>query len=227
MKSRILAVDDDKDILKVLKANLELYGYEVDTADNWAKAEEILSMRQPDLIILDIMLPDGDGVEICHHLRKDFPKMPVIMLTAKDKISDKIIGLESGADDYMVKPFETLELRARIKVCLRRTSPPATEGEVVIRDMKIDYRKRQVTILGKEVELTPKEYELLCFFINHRGEVLSRETIRKNLWKGSRIYSWSRVIDVHIQHLRQKIEKDPSDPEYVFTVLGTGYRFTE
>ncbi len=227
MKSRILAVDDDKDILKVLKANLDLYGYEVDTADNWAKSEEILSARQPDLIILDIMLPDGDGVEICRHLRKDFPKIPIIMLTAKDKISDKVIGLESGADDYMVKPFETLELLARIKACLRRTSPPATEGEVVIRGMKIDYKKRQVTILGKEVELTPKEYELLCFFINHHGEVLSRETIRKNLWKDSQIYSWSRVIDVHIQHLRQKIEKDPADPKYVLTVPGTGYRFTD
>lgn len=227
MKNRILAVDDDRDILKVLKANLELHGYEVDTADNWTKAQEIISIRQPDLIILDIMLPDGDGIEICRHLRKEFPKIPIVMLTAKDKVSDKVVGLESGADDYVVKPFETLELLARIKACLRRVSPPVTHEKVVIGNIKVDYKKRQVTISGREVELTPKEYELLCFFINNRGEVLSRETIRRTLWKNSQIYSWSRVIDVHIQHLRQKIEKDPSDPKYLLTVPGAGYRFID
>lgn len=227
MKNRILAVDDDWDILKVLKANLELHGYEVDTADNWAKAQEIISTRQPDLIILDIMLPDGDGMEICHHLRKEFPKLPIIMLTAKDKVSDKVIGLERGADDYVVKPFETLELLARIKACLRRVSPPATQEKVTIGNIKVDYKKRQVIISGREIELTPKEYELLCFFINNRGEVLSRETIRKTLWKDSQIYSWSRVIDVHIQHLRQKIEKNPSEPKYIHTVPGAGYRFMD
>lgn len=227
MKNRILAVDDDRDILKVLKANLELHDYEVDTADNWTKAQEIISIRQPDLIILDIMLPDGDGIEICRHLRKEFPKIPIIMLTAKDKVSDKVVGLESGADDYVVKPFETLELLARIKACLRRASPPVTHEKVVIGNIKVDYKKRQVKISGREVELTPKEYELLCFFINNRGEALSRETIRRTLWKDSQIYSWSRVIDVHIQHLRQKIEKDPSEPKYLLTVPGAGYRFID
>jgi DNA-binding response OmpR family regulator len=171
------------------------------------------------------MLPDGDGIEICRSLRKDFPRLPIIMLTAKDKISDKVIGLESGADDYMVKPFETLELLARIKACLRRVSPPELDNIAVIDRIKIDFKKRLVTISGKKVELTPKEYELLCFFIANRGEALSRETIRKNLWKGSHIYSWSRVIDVHVQHLRGKIEKDPSNPKYIITVPGSGYRF--
>ncbi|MBI5051034.1 MAG: response regulator transcription factor [Nitrospirae bacterium] len=226
MKNRILTVDDDRDILKVLKANLELHGYEVDTAESWTKAQEILTTRQPDMIILDIMLPDGDGIEICRHLRKESPQIPIILLTARDKVSDKVMGLEIGADDYVVKPFETLELIARIGACLRRVCP-ITEDEVVIGNLKVDFKKQIVTVSGKKVELTPKEYKLLCFFINNRGEVMDRETIRKTIWKDSHIYSWSRVIDVHIQHLRQKIEKDPSNPKYLLTVPGAGYRFMD
>jgi DNA-binding response OmpR family regulator len=227
LNSRILVVDDDKDILKVVKANLELHGYEVDTAENWEGAQEMLSARTPDLIILDVMLPDGDGMEICRSLRKESPEMPIIMLTARDKVSDKVFGLESGADDYVVKPFETLELVARIKACLRRVSTPVVRDNAVIGNLKIDFKKRIVTVSGKRVDLTPREYSLLCFFIDHRGEAVSREQIRKNIWKGSKLYSWSRVIDVHIQHLRQKIEKDPSNPKYIITLPGAGYRFME
>ena len=228
MTGRILAVDDDRDILKVLKANLELHGYEVDTADRWEKAEAILSDVQPDLLLLDVMLPDGDGMEICRELRKDMPELPVIMLTAKDKVSDKVIGLESGADDYVVKPFETIELVARIKACLRRSMIQVNEPEAaVIGNIRIDYKKHIVTVAGKQIELTPKEYNLLCFFIRYKGEVVSREKIRKSIWKDSKIYSWSRVIDVHIQHLRQKIEKDPAKPKYIITVSGAGYRFAD
>ncbi|UCD34403.1 MAG: response regulator transcription factor [Nitrospiraceae bacterium] len=227
MKNRILAVDDDRDILKVLKANLELHGYDVMTAENWAGARELLQSRLPDLVLLDVMLPDGDGMEICRQLRTEMPSVPVIMLTAKDKVSEKVFGLESGADDYVVKPFETLELVARIRACLRRTTPPAAEDKIMIGKLKVDFRKRIVSRAGRTIDLTPKEYDLLCFFVNHRGEAVSRETIRKQLWKGSQIYSWSRVIDVHIQHLRQKIEKDPSSPEYIITVPGAGYRFMD
>jgi DNA-binding response OmpR family regulator len=227
MKNRILAVDDDRDILKVVKANLELHGYEVDVAENWEQAREILSLRLPDLIILDVMLPDGDGMDICRELRMDFPEMPIIMLTARDKVSDKVFGLESGADDYVVKPFETLELVARIKACLRRVAQPITKETVVIGNLKVDFKRRLVTVAGEKVALTPKEYDLLCFFINHRGEAIDRGMIRKHIWKDSSIYSWSRVIDVHIQHLRQKIEKDPSNPKYIITVPGAGYRFTD
>jgi DNA-binding response OmpR family regulator len=227
MNNKILAVDDDRDILKVLKANLELHDYEVDTADCWEKAQELLSERHPDLIILDVMLPDGDGMEICRDLRNDLPETPIIMLTAKDKVSDKVIGLESGADDYVVKPFETIELLARIKACLRRATPPAKERKAVIGNIRVDFKKHIVTVSGKKVNLTPKEYDLLCFFISHRGEAVSREMIRRNIWKDSKIYSWSRVIDVHIQHLRQKIEKDPSNPKYILTVSGAGYRFAD
>jgi len=227
MNNRILAVDDDADILKVLKANLELHNYEVVTSDSWQMAQEVLSQSQPDLILLDVMLPDGDGIEICRELRKDLAKVPIIMLTARDKISDKVMGLESGADDYVVKPFETLELVARIKACLRRVKSPVDDEQVHIGNIKINYKKRLVTVSGKKIDLTPKEYNLLCFLVNHRGEALSRDAIRKNIWKDSHIYSWSRVIDVHIQHLRQKIEKDPSKPKYIITVSGAGYRFMD
>jgi len=225
MGNKILAIDDDKDILKVLKANLEFNDYEVNTADTWSEAQEILAGTRPDLIILDVMLPDGDGMEICRELRNSMPEVPVIMLTAKDKVSDKVIGLESGADDYVVKPFETIELLARIKACIRRAAPPVSTGKASIGNIKVDFKKRLVTVSNKKVDLTPREYDLLCFFIGCRGEVVSREKIRKSIWKGSKIYSWSRVIDVHIQHLRQKIEKDPSNPKYIITVPGAGYRF--
>jgi DNA-binding response OmpR family regulator len=227
MSNRILAVDDDKDILRVLKANLELYNYEVKTADTWAAAKEILSSKEVDLILLDIMLPDGDGVEICKQIRGTNTALPIIMLTAKDKVSDKVIGLESGADDYIVKPFETLELLARIKACLRRVSPSEMKTREVIGSIEIDYKKRLVKVSGRKVELTPKEYELLCFLVSKRGEAISRETIKKGIYKDSQIYSWSRVIDVHIQHLRQKIEEDPSNPKYILTVAGVGYRFMD
>ncbi len=227
MNNRILAVDDDADILKVLKANLELHDYEVITADTWQKAQDVLSLSQPDLILLDIMLPDGDGIEICRDLRKELADVPIIMLTARDKISDKVMGLESGADDYVVKPFETLELVARIKACLRRIKSPEEEEQIEIGNIKINNKKRLVTVSGKKVDLTPKEYNLLCYLIHNRDEVLSRDAIRKKIWKDSHIYSWSRVIDVHIQHLRQKIEKDPSNPKYIMTVSGAGYRFMD
>lgn len=227
MSHRILAIDDDPDILKVLRANLELHSYRVDTAETWGRAQEILDKQLPDLVILDVMLPDGDGMDICRGLRRDFPAMPVIMLTAKDKVSDKVIGLESGADDYVVKPFETLELVARIRACLRRTTPSSEEHSAVISGLKVDFRKHLVTISGREIPLTPKEYDLLCFFVKNRGQVVSRDVIRKHIWREARIYSWSRVIDVHIQHLRQKIEKDPSNPEYIITVPGAGYRFMD
>ncbi len=224
MPGYILIVDDDIDILSVLRANLELYGFTVKTSQNWTSAERELSVSVPDLLILDIMLPDGNGVEICRSLRERFPDLPIMMLTAKDKVSDKVTGLESGADDYIVKPFETLELIARIRACLRRTRHDLSE-RIVIDDLVIDLKRRVVTLKGKDLVLTPKEYDLLSYLVSHRGEVLTRENIRKHLWKESSIYSWSRVIDVHIQHLRQKIEKNPSKPAYILTVPGVGYKF--
>ncbi|MBT9537054.1 MAG: response regulator transcription factor, partial [Nitrospirae bacterium] len=132
---------------------------------------------------------------------------------------------ESGADDYIVKPFETLELIARIKACLKRTMP--VDSTITISDLEVNFNTHTVKLKGTEIELTPKEYELLHLFITNRGDVISREFIRKKIWRDSKIYSWSRVIDVHIQHLRHKIEKDPSEPEYVLTVPGSGYKFRQ
>ncbi len=226
MGKLILVVDDDPDIINVLKANLELHDYEVDTAMNCRETEERLSERLPDLVILDLMLPDGDGIEVCRRIKGEFRDLPIIMLTARDRISDKVMGLESGADDYVVKPFETLELIARIKACLRRYR--VQEPDVLqAGDVKIDYQRRLVEVRGRRIELTPKEFELLCLLMENRGKVLSRDFIRRSLWRGSQLYSWSRVIDVHIQHLRQKIEEDPSAPEYILTIAGVGYRFAE
>ncbi len=225
MKSQLLVVDDDPDILQVLKANLELYGYETVLAADWAAAKKVLEMSLPDLVILDVTLPDGNGMDLCREFKRDYPKIPVIMLTAKDRVSDKVMGLESGADDYIVKPFETLELLARIKACLRRSHP--AEGPLTIGELSIDGKTQTVRMRGRVVELTRKEYELLRLFATNRGEPLSREFIRKTIWKGAKIYSWSRVIDVHIQHLRQKIEREPLDPKFIITVPGVGYKFRE
>ncbi len=223
MKKQLLVVDDDADILKVLKANLELYDFQAVTAETWTLAKEILDVQLPDLIILDLTLPDGDGIEICRLLKDDYPKIPVIMLTARDSVSDKVMGFESGADDYIVKPFETLELIARVKACLRRSVP--AERKVSINGLEIDFDAHIVRVNGSEIDLTPKEFDLLQLFVLNRNEVISREFIRKKLWGDSKLYSWSRTIDVHMQHLRQKIEKNPSDPEYIVTVPGKGYRF--
>lgn len=223
MDSAILAIDDDQDILRVLKANLELHNFKVITADSWAEGQKALSGIAFDLLILDIILPDGNGIDICRTIRAQYPSLPIIMLTAKDKISDKVMGLESGADDYVVKPFETLELIARIKACLRR-SKPVVEDKIAVKELTIDLKKRAVYVRGTEIILTPKEYELLCLLVINKGAVVSRNEIKRHLWKESRLYSWSRVIDVHIQHLRQKIETNPSEPEYIITVPGIGYR---
>ncbi len=222
----ILIVDDDDGILKVLEANLGLYGFRTTTAMTCHEAKECLREVVPDLIVLDLMLPDCDGVEFCRTLRQEGFKVPVIMLTAKDRVSDRVLGLESGADDYVVKPFETVELVARIKACLRRYE---NQWKEVLRvgPFEIDPETRTVKLEGKKVELTTKEFDLLYLLARNPGRVLSREEIRKALWKDQRkIYSWSRVIDVHIQHLRKKIEKDPANPCYIRTVPGVGYKFS-
>jgi len=226
MGNRILAIDDDPDILNVLKANLELHDFQVDSAMTCEEAKTRLREALPDLILLDLMLPDCDGVIFCEALKREYNQIPVIMLTARDRVSDKVLGLEIGADDYLVKPFETLELIARIKACLRRYKQQE-RGVVRIGEIVIDYQGRTVTVREKPVELTAKEFDLLCFLVENAGRVLRRDVIRKSLWKSSNIYSWSRVIDVHIQHLRTKIEENPSSPKYIQTVSGVGYKFIQ
>jgi DNA-binding response OmpR family regulator len=225
----LLAIDDDQDILKVLKANLELHGFALLTAASLAEARTILEAHRPDLVLLDLMLPDGDGLEFCCSLKSLHPQLPVIMLTARDKVSDKVVGLELGADDYMVKPFATSELLARIRARLRarlQTAPP-TASILAVGELEIDFRNQTVMVRGRPAHLTPKEFQILACLLENRNNLVTREEIRKQLWRGSQIYSWSRVIDVHIQHLRQKIELDPTAPRFIMTVPGRGYRYQE
>jgi DNA-binding response OmpR family regulator len=226
-KTTLLAIDDDQDILKVLKANLELHGFTLLTADSLAAARTILADRRPDLVLLDLMLPDGDGLESCCALKSLYPNLPVIMLTAKDKVSDKVIGFELGADDYMIKPFETRELLARIRARLRPATLPPQASLLTAGDLSIDLRNQVVKILDTTVALTPKEFQILACLVKNRGNLVSREEIRQCLWSDSKLYAWSRVIDVHIQHLRQKIEINPAAPRRIVTVPGRGYRFEE
>lgn len=221
----LLAIDDDQDIRTVLRANLGLHGFEVITAANLAEARDILLTSSPALIILDLTLPDGDGLDFCTEFKSTQPQIPIIMLTARDKLQDKIVGLETGADDYVVKPFETCELLARIRARLRQSQPVDNPRTISAGDLTVDISNHQVTLRSAPVALTPKQFQLLTFLMENANRLVTREEIRRTLWKDSPIYSWSRVIDVHIQHLRQKLEEDAADPRYIITVMGQGYRF--
>lgn len=216
----ILIVDDDRDIIKVLSANLKLEGYNIITAEDGLSAYNISVENMPDLIILDLGLPDIDGIQVCKKLRKVEINIPIIMLTARDTVSDKVLGLECGADDYIVKPFNFLELSARIKSCLRRYKKKSP-SILKVKDIEIDINKRAVLLKGRNVNLTKTEYELLLFLLKNKNKVCSRREIKNNLWKNKEIYNWSRTIDVHINHLRKKLGKDLN----LETVAGVGYIF--
>ncbi|AEH46068.1 two component transcriptional regulator, winged helix family [Thermodesulfatator indicus DSM 15286] len=223
-KAKILIIEDDLDIIYVLKEHLELDGFEVLEAENGLKGLELVE-QDPDLIILDLNLPDIDGIKLCQKIRQK-SDVPIIMLTARDSLSDKVRGLESGADDYLVKPFEYLEILARIKACLRRAKKIYKKKEILeLGIFKIDFNRREVNINGKTIRLTKKEFDLLKILAAHANEVLTRDFIRSQLWPGKEIYPWSRALDVHIQRLRQKIEPDPENPRYIITHPGVGYRF--
>ncbi|OAG28040.1 response regulator transcription factor [Thermodesulfatator autotrophicus] len=223
-KTKILIIEDDLDITYILKEHLELDGFEVLEAENGQKGLELLE-QNPDLIILDLNLPDIDGIKLCQKIRQK-TDVPIIMLTARDSLSDKVRGLESGADDYLVKPFEYLEVLARIKACLRRAKKTLKKQEILeIGPFYIDFNRREVNINGKTIRLTKKEFDLLKILATHVNEVLTRDFIRNQLWPGKEIYPWSRALDVHIQRLRQKIEPDPENPRYIITHPGVGYRF--
>ena len=219
----ILVVDDDPDILTILRDNLKLDGYEVTTAENGRGALELFGRSTFDLVLLDLMLPDMDGVQVCRSLRAVTNK-PILLLTAKDRLSDKVLGLESGADDYLVKPFDYLELAARIKALLRRSyGYNAARSTQKTGPMDLHAKTRQVRIRDRTVQLTRKEFEILALLARHANQVLERETIRKAVWPGDKLYRWSRTIDVHIQHLRNKIETECDCPCRIATVQGVGY----
>jgi len=224
--SLIMVVDDDPDILTVLEGNLKLAGFSVKTFVNGNGLLSELDRNLPDLLILDLTLPDIDGIQLCRRLRELGFDFPVIMLTARDGLSDKVLGLECGADDYMVKPFAFLELQARIKTCLRRRVAADKEESTVLEvgQLVIDRKERRVKLAGREVELTKKEFNLLKFLAENREQVMTREEIRQALWGKRQLYSWSRTIDVHVRHLRMKLENDPNNPTLIKTVVGVGYR---
>ncbi|MGB9617592.1 MAG: response regulator transcription factor [Desulfomonilaceae bacterium] len=223
---RILLVDDDPDICTILRDNLELDGYKVLIAGTGREALEAVKNTGLALIILDLSLPDTDGLHVCRSIR-NYSQAPIIMLTARDRVTDKVLGLECGADDYMVKPFDYLELAARIRACLRRTSR-VEAGPAVIQtgELTIDEARKKVFKSGKEVDVTKREFELLAFLVKHPERALTRKEIRQAVWPAGRIYEDSRTIDVHIQHLRQKIEDDASQPRLILTVASVGYMYS-
>lgn len=228
MAKRILLVDDEPLIIKGLKYTLEQEGYETLVAYDGEEALEVFFANTVDLVLLDVMLPKLDGIQVCQRIRES-SKVPIIMLTAKGEDMDKILGLEYGADDYMTKPFNILEVKARIKTILRRASQPvAAEKKKIIRvrDLEVNIVNRSVTLGGKEVRLTAKEFDLLQLFINNRGKVFSREAMLETVWKYDYMGD-ARTVDVHIRRLREKIERNTSQPEFIFTKWGVGYYFTD
>lgn len=221
----ILVVDDEEPIQELLKFNLEKEGYHVLIAGDGPEALEILEKKQPDLVVLDIMLPGMSGLEVCSELRRipRFSDLPVIMLTAKGEEIDKVLGLEIGADDYITKPFSPRELIARIRARLRRIKPVEEENCIIWQELRIDLDRFQVFMRGELIELTPKEFELLRVLASHPGKVFSREELLERIW-GYEYMGDTRTVDVHVRHLRQKIEENPSNPEYLETLRGIGYR---
>ena len=228
MAKRILIVDDEPLIVKGLKYSLESDGYETDSAADGEEAVNKFFAGQYDLILLDVMLPKIEGLEVCQRIRER-SNVPIIMLTAKGDDMDKILGLEYGADDYMTKPFNILEVKARIKTIFRRTAMTQRDSGqriITVRDMQLNLNNRSVTVDGKDVNLTAKEFDLLQLFATNRGKVFSRENLLETIWKYDYLGDL-RTVDVHIRRLREKIERVPSQPEYIFTKWGVGYYFTD
>ena len=228
MAKRILLVDDEPLILKGLRYTLEQEGYEILTAADGEEALQVFFDEPVDLVLLDVMLPKMDGIQVCQRIRES-SNVPILMLTAKGEDMDKILGLEYGADDYMTKPFNILEVKARIKTVLRRAGSPAANEEkklIRVHDMEVNIVNRSVTLGGKEVRLTAKEFDLLQLFITNRGKVFSRETMLETVWKYDYMGD-ARTVDVHIRRLREKIERNPAQPEFIFTKWGVGYYFTD
>lgn len=223
---KILIIEDELDLIKGLKLNLSDEGFDVDWALNGKEGLRKALEESPDLIILDIMLPEMDGLEVCRKLRQKAIGIPIIMLTAKGEEIDKVVGLEIGADDYMTKPFSIRELLARIKARLRNTEKElkATPGLFSVGDFEIDFTRFKVRGKGREIEMTSLEIGILKYFILHRGEVVSRNDLLDKIW-GYESYPTTRTIDNHILKLRKKIEEDPSHPRYILSVYGGGYRF--
>ncbi len=229
MRQRVVIIEDEADIVEMVRYNFRKEGFEVESFARGRAGLEGLRRHPPDLLLLDLMLPDEDGFSICRQIRADdrLKSLPVIMLTARGEEVDRIVGLEIGADDYVVKPFSPRELVARAKAILRRQAraeEPAADAELIdLRGLRLDPRTQDVTVQGKPVELSALEFKLLYFLASHPRQIFSRERLLDEVW--GRDYSVTlRTVDVHIRRLREKIEPQPDDPQYIGTVRGAGYR---
>ena len=223
----VLIVDDEKTLVKALTFNLQKEGFRVEAAYDGEEALDKVFSLKPDVVVLDLMLPEVDGFEVCRRIRKKLD-IPIIMLTARSEDIDKVLGLELGADDYLTKPFNSRELVARIKAVLRRsvTSEGESKKKIQIGKLQIDLLQHRVRLGDKEISLTSKEFALLSFLAINAGNVYSREQLLAQVW-GYDYYGDVRTVDVHIRHMREKIENDPANPEYIITVWGTGYKLRE
>lgn len=231
MDESILIVEDDLTLQETLVYNLKKQGYAIQTASTGTDAIEIVQRGIPDLILLDIMLPGMDGFEVCRKIRQNYTT-PILMLTARDDEIDRVVGLEVGADDYLTKPFSMRELIARVKALLRRAhiieesqrSRGNTKKAYILENLTIDQNRREVKIKGEVIDFKPKEFELLLYFAENQGLVLSREQILEEVW-GWDYFGDSRTVDVHVRWLREKIEEEPASPKRICTVRSAGYRF--
>jgi two-component system alkaline phosphatase synthesis response regulator PhoP len=228
MPGTITIIEDESNIVELVKYNLDREGYHTISANNGRKGLELVRQELPDLVILDLMMPEMDGITVCKQLRADAQtkSIPIIILTAKSEEADRVLGLEMGADDYVTKPFSPRELVARVRAVLRRSGNGGDEEVEVIEigDIKMDLRQHITRVRGEEVELTPKEFDFLKLLLLNPGRAFTREFLLEHLW-GYEYFGDTRTVDVHVRRLRQKIETDPADPVYLETVRGVGYRF--
>ncbi|RIV18823.1 DNA-binding response regulator [Alicyclobacillaceae bacterium I2511] len=223
---RILVVDDEPAIVKLLEYNLQQAGFEVLTGDQGLQVLNTVQTNKPDIIILDLMLPGMDGLQVCQQLRQKDIRTPVIMLTARGEEVDRILGLEMGADDYITKPFSPRELVARVRAVLRRSNSEfeeVEEGVWQIGPIRVDANRYEVQVSGQKVELTTREFELLGYLCKHADRVLTRTQLLEHVW-GYDFAGDTRIVDVHISHLRDKLESTPKSPQYIKTVRGIGYK---
>lgn len=224
-KTRILIVEDEPAMVEGLRDNFEYEGYEVVSAGDGSEGLERALNDEPDLVVLDVMMPKMSGLDVCKQLKAKKPSIPIIMLTARGQEIDKVVGLELGADDYVTKPFSIRELMARVKAVLRRVAPSTSVAEVYrFSDVEVNVRSNEVLRAGQPVELSSKEFALLAYFVAHPAETLSRDRLLDAVW-GYENYPNTRTVDAHIVHLRQKLEPNPEEPRFILTVHGSGYKF--
>jgi two-component system alkaline phosphatase synthesis response regulator PhoP len=224
-RTRILIVEDEPAMVAGLRDNFEYEGYDVISAADGVEGLDRAMADNPDLVVLDVMMPRMSGLDVCKQLKTKRPSLPIIMLTARGQEIDKVVGLELGADDYVTKPFSIRELMARVKAVLRRSSPQAPAPEVYrFSNIEVNIRSNEVLRAGMPVELSAKEFALLAYFVSHPAETLSRDRLLDAVW-GYENYPNTRTVDTHIVHLRQKLEANPEEPRFILTIHGSGYKF--